>query len=58
MEARLQERLGKKELWGSRPKYYESFPLTTFQDKIYQEIQTTKYLHTCLVKGKLLPKSS
>ena len=53
MEAGLHKRLGKKELWGSRPEYYESFPLTAFRDKIYQEIRTAKYLHTCLVKGKL-----
>jgi hypothetical protein len=53
MEAGLHEQLGKKELWGSRPEYYESFPLSAFRDKIYQEIRTAKYLHTCLVKGKL-----
>jgi hypothetical protein len=53
MEGGLHERLGKKELWGSRPEYYESFPLTAIRDKIYQEIRTAKYLHTCLVKGKL-----
>jgi hypothetical protein len=38
MEAGLHKRLEKKELWGSRPEYYESFPLTAFRDKIHQEI--------------------
>jgi hypothetical protein len=47
------EQLGKKELWGSRPEYYEHFPLALFRDKIYQEIRTAKYVYTCQVKGKL-----
>jgi hypothetical protein len=38
MEAGVHKQLGKKELWGSRLEYYESFPLPVFQDKIYQEI--------------------
>jgi hypothetical protein len=38
MEAGIHEQPGKKEFWGSRPKYYESFLLAAFRDKIYQEI--------------------
>ena len=53
MDAGLHEELEKKELWGSRPQYYENFPLAVFRDKIYQEQQTAKYLHTCQVRGKL-----
>jgi hypothetical protein len=53
MEAGLVQQLGKKELWGSRPEYYETFPLPVFRDKIYQEIRTAKYIYTCQVKGKL-----
>lgn len=34
------------------PEYYDYFPLTTFRDKINQEIRTAKYLHTLDVFGK------
>ena len=51
MEEELHIRLGKEELWGKRPEYFEYFPLfKVFRDKIYQEILTAKY--TCQVKGK------
>ena len=42
----------KQGLYGLRPEYYENFPLKDFRDKIYQEVRTTKYLHTINVKGK------
>ena len=45
--------MGKKDLYGLRPEYFNEFPLNVFRDKIYQEIRTGKYVHTCLVKGKL-----
>ena len=45
--------LGKEELWGKRPEYFEYFPLKVFRDKIYQEIRTAKYIYACQVKGKL-----
>jgi hypothetical protein len=53
MEEGLHTTLGKMELWGQRPEYYEYFPLAVFRDKIYQEIRTAKYIYTCQVKGKL-----
>jgi hypothetical protein len=52
MEADLHLSLGKKELYASRPEYYEEFPLAVFRDKVNQEIRTGKYLHTVKVKGK------
>lgn len=51
--AGLHESIGKKELYALRPEYYNEFPLNVFRDRIYQEIRTAKYLHTCKVKGKL-----
>jgi hypothetical protein len=53
IEEGLLTQLGKKELWGSRPEYYELFPLSVFRDKIYQELRTEKYVYTCQVRGKL-----
>jgi hypothetical protein len=53
MEDKLHETLGKKELYGSRREYYKEFPLSVFRDKIYQEQRTAKYVHTCVVMGKL-----
>jgi hypothetical protein len=53
MEEKLHETLGKKELYGSRREYYEEFSLSVFRDKIYQEQRTAKYIHTCVVMGKL-----
>lgn len=44
--------LGKKELYGLRPEYYEEFPYAVFRAKFKQEIKTGKYLHTLKVKGK------
>jgi hypothetical protein len=44
---------GRRSCGGSRPEYYESFLLRVFQDKIYEEIPTAKYLYTCQIKGKL-----
>ena len=44
--------MGKQGFYGLRPEYYENFPLKDFRDKIYQEVRTTKYLHTINVKGK------
>ena len=40
-----------KQLWESRPEYYEQFPLKVFRDKIDQHVKTAKYLHTIKVKG-------
>ena len=47
------DELGKKELWGSRPVYYENFPLDVFRDKVKQYVRTKKYIHTLKEKGKL-----
>ena len=48
----LLDEMSKKELWESRPEYYENFPLTMFRDRINQEIRTAKYLYTLEKKGK------
>ena len=53
MEANLHETMGKQDLYGSRSEYYLNFPLALFRDKLYQEVRTAKYLHTCNVRGKL-----
>ena len=52
LEEKLHIKIGKKELFGSRPEYYENFTLEVFRQKMYQEIRTAKYLHTCEVRGK------
>jgi len=52
LENNLHETMEKKDLFRSRPEYYENFPLNVFRDKVYQEIRTAKYLHTTAVKGK------
>ena len=49
----LHQSMGKKDLYASRPEYFNEYPLNVFRDRIYQEIRTAKYLHTCNVKGKL-----
>jgi hypothetical protein len=54
MEAKLHETLGQQEeLFDSRSEYYLNFPLSVFRDKIYQEVQTAKYLHTIKERDKL-----
>jgi hypothetical protein len=53
IEDGLHESMGKKDLYASRPEYFNEYPLNVFRDRIYQEIRTAKYLHTCKVKGKL-----
>ena len=40
-----------KDLWESRPEYYEQFPLKVFRDNIAQHVRTAKYLHTVKTKG-------
>ena len=45
--------MGKRDLYAFRPEYFDQFPLNVFRDKIYQEIRTGKYHHTCKVLGKL-----
>jgi hypothetical protein len=52
MEKGEHRKLGKKDLWASRPEYYENFPLGLFRDKLYQETRTAKYIYTLNVKGK------
>ena len=52
MEAGLHQSMGKKALWEHRNEYYENFPLNAFRDFVYQEVRTSKYLHTLKVKGK------
>lgn len=34
IEAGFHQSMGKKELWESRPEYYENFPLNAFYDKV------------------------
>ena len=53
MEAKLHISMEEKDLWASRPQYYESFPLDVFRDKVYQEQRTKKFLHTLNEKGQL-----
>jgi hypothetical protein len=53
VEDKLHKTMGKKALWMFRSEYHLNFPLRVFRDKIYQEIRTAKYLHTCKVQGKL-----
>jgi hypothetical protein len=52
IDSNLHVTLGKKELYGMHPEYYEEFPLAVFRDKIKQEVRTAKYHHTVKVKGK------
>lgn len=42
----------RKDLYGSKPEYYNEFPLDVFRDKLNQEIRTAKYLYTLEVRGK------
>jgi hypothetical protein len=53
LKAKKQDAMAKMDLWDSKPEFYENFPLNVFRDKINQEIQTAKYLHTCREQGKL-----
>jgi hypothetical protein len=53
LKAKLHETLGKEELYHKRCEYYKNFSYETFRKKIYQEVRTAKYLHTCKVLGKL-----
>ena len=41
-----------RDLYGSRPEFYNEFPIKMFRDCLRQEIKTAKYLHTLKVKGK------
>ena len=52
MEAGLHESMEKKELYESRPEYFENFPLDQFRDKISQETKTKKYLNYLKSKNK------
>jgi hypothetical protein len=49
--ANADARIGSVDVYGTQWEYYEQFPLSIFQDKIYQEQHMAKYLHTCLVMG-------
>ena len=42
----------KRDLYGSRPEYYEHFPLNAFCAFLKQEIDTEKWRHTLKEKGK------
>jgi hypothetical protein len=46
------DRYRKKELWQSRPEYYDEIPLKEFRDKIAQELSTARYLSALKEKGK------
>jgi len=52
LKEKRHENVSRKDFFGSRPEYYENFPLDVFRDKVNQEIRTAKYLHTLEVKGK------
>jgi hypothetical protein len=41
-----------RDLYGSRPEYYNHFPLKPFRDFVHQEVRTGKWRHTLAVKGK------
>lgn len=45
-------KMSKMDLWSSRVEYYRDFPLKVFRDKVYQEIRTSKYLHTLKHEGE------
>jgi|688.fasta_scaffold477171_1 hypothetical protein len=53
IESHLHDSMGIRGLYEFRPEYHEEFPLSVFRDKVKQEMQTAKYLHTLNVKGKL-----
>ena len=53
LKAKLHETLGKKVVYTLRRQYYENVSYKAFRKKIYQEVRTAKYLHTCKVLGKL-----
>jgi hypothetical protein len=46
-------RMSKTNLHELNIEYYKNFPLDAFCDKVYQEIRTGEYLHTCREMGKL-----
>jgi hypothetical protein len=52
LEAGLHKTMSRMDLYGSRPEYYEHFPLDAFRDKVNQEIRTAKYLYTLKIRGK------
>jgi hypothetical protein len=52
LEAKVHETMSRFELYGSRPEYYQNFPLDAFRDKVNQEIRTAKYLYTLKIRGK------
>jgi hypothetical protein len=52
LEAELHKMMSRMDLYGSRPEYFENFPLDAFRDKVNQEIQTAKYLYTLKIQGK------
>ena len=52
LAAKVHKMLSRFELYGSRPEYYQNFPLDAFRDKVNQEIRTSKYLYTLKVRGK------
>ena len=58
MKNGLHKQWKKKDLWMSRPDYFEQFPLKVFRDKIHQEQRTAKYLHTLRVFGTYRPSQS
>ena len=41
-----------RDLYGSRPEFYNHFPLKPFRDFVHQEVRTGKWKHTLAVKGK------
>jgi hypothetical protein len=47
-----EHRKGYRKMYDSRKELYGVFPYTDFCDKVRQEIQTSKYLHTLKVTGK------
>jgi hypothetical protein len=54
LKANKQDTMSKMDLWDLRPESYKHFPLNkVFRDKINQETQTAKYLHTIKERGKL-----
>jgi hypothetical protein len=53
IEAGKHTQMSKTDLHESKIEYYENYPLDAFRDKIYQELRTAKYLHTCRERGVL-----
>lgn len=58
LKDKLHLTMSKSDLFFSRECYWAGFPLSAFRDKLYQEIRTSKFLHTLKEKGRGYHKSN